>query len=63
MRLLRGPRSVASGHAGGHRLRRPALPLRPVSEVAEEQVVSCVVSIRTGYHRETEGLPEGFLDK
>jgi predicted acylesterase/phospholipase RssA len=38
-------------------------PLPPVNEVAEEPIVSCVVSIGTGYHRQSGGLPEGFLDK
>lgn len=40
-----------------------APPLPPVNEVAEEPVVSCVVSIGTGYHRKTRRPPKGFLNK
>jgi predicted acylesterase/phospholipase RssA len=39
-----------------------AAPLPPLHKVAEEPIVSCVVSIGTGYHKETTELPRGFFD-
>jgi predicted acylesterase/phospholipase RssA len=40
-----------------------APPLPPVSEVAEEPVVACMVSIGTGCHRKTRRAPKGILGK